>query len=60
MPGAAKLFKAKDPKDRALHHRAGQAGQRRALVVKGTHRRTGLAREHACARSCSTTTPTPS
>ncbi|MGZ5320438.1 MAG: DNA topoisomerase (ATP-hydrolyzing) subunit B [Solirubrobacterales bacterium] len=45
MPAAAKLFKAKDPKDRAYVTELRSSGKD-ALVVKGTHRRSGLAREH--------------
>ena len=45
MPAAAKLFQAKDPKDRAYVTELRSSGKD-ALVVKGTHRRSGLAREH--------------
>ncbi len=45
MPAAAKVFKAKDPKDRP-YITALAKQDKGALVVKGTHRRTGLAREH--------------
>jgi DNA gyrase subunit B len=45
MPAAVKLFKAKDPKDRA-YITALVKSDKESLVVKGTHRRTGLAREH--------------
>jgi DNA gyrase subunit B len=46
MPAAAKLFKAKDPKDRPYITELVKQSNG-ALVVKGTHRRTGLAREHS-------------
>jgi DNA gyrase subunit B len=45
MAAAAKVFKAKDPKDRP-YITALVKQDRAALLVKGTHRRTGLAREH--------------
>ncbi|HKH23328.1 MAG TPA: DNA topoisomerase (ATP-hydrolyzing) subunit B [Solirubrobacterales bacterium] len=45
MADAAKVFKAKDPKDRPYITELVKQ-DRSALVVKGTHRRTGLAREH--------------
>ncbi len=45
MPAAVKLFKAKDPKDRA-YTTALVKSTKDSLVVKGTHRRSGLAREH--------------
>jgi len=45
MVEAAKVFKAKDPKDRP-YITALVKQDKSALVVKGTHRRTGLAREH--------------
>jgi DNA gyrase subunit B len=45
MAAAAKVFKAKDPKDRP-YITALTKQDKAALVVKGTHRRTGLAREH--------------
>ena len=45
MPAAVKLFKAKDPKDRP-YITALVKSDKESLVVKGTHRRTGLAREH--------------
>ena len=45
MAAAPKLFKAKDPKDHAYETELVKA-TKDALIVKGTHRRTGLAREH--------------
>ena len=45
MAAAQKLFKAKDPKDHAYETELVKA-TKDALIVKGTHRRTGLAREH--------------
>jgi DNA gyrase subunit B len=45
MAAAAKVFKAKDPKDRPYITELVKQ-DKNALVVKGTHRRTGLAREH--------------
>jgi len=45
MAAAAKVFRAKDPKDRP-YITGLVSSDRQALVVKGTHRRTGLAREH--------------
>src|SRR4029079_2277239 len=45
MAPAKKLFKAKDPKDHAYETELVKA-TKDALIVKGTHRRTGLAREH--------------
>jgi DNA gyrase subunit B len=45
MAEAAKVFKAKDPKDRPYITELVKQ-DKDALVVKGTHRRTGLAREH--------------
>jgi len=45
LPAAVKLFKAKDPKDRP-YITALVNSDKTSLVVKGTHRRTGLAREH--------------
>ncbi len=45
MAAAAKVFKAKDPKDRPYITQLVKE-DKQALVVKGTHRRTGLAREH--------------
>jgi DNA gyrase subunit B len=45
MAAAAKVFKAKDPKDRPYITDLVKQ-DRDGLVVKGTHRRTGLAREH--------------
>jgi DNA gyrase subunit B len=45
MAAAAKLFRAKDPKDRAYETQLVSSGKD-SLVVKGTHRRSGLAREH--------------
>jgi DNA gyrase subunit B len=49
MAAAAKIFKAKDPKDRPYITELVKQ-DRNALVVKGTHRRTGLAREHRMRR----------
>ncbi|MDX6605991.1 MAG: gyrase subunit [Solirubrobacterales bacterium] len=49
MPAAAKVFKAKDPTDRP-YITALVKQDKGALVVKGTHRRTGLAREHRMPR----------
>jgi DNA gyrase subunit B len=45
MAEAAKVFKAKDPEDRPYITDLVKQ-DKNALVVKGTHRRTGLAREH--------------
>jgi DNA gyrase subunit B len=45
MPAAAKLFRAKDPKDHAYETKL-VSSTKTKLVVKGTHRRSGLAREH--------------
>ncbi len=45
MADAAKLFKAKDPKDRPYITDLVMQ-DKDALTVKGAHRRTGLAREH--------------
>jgi DNA gyrase subunit B len=45
MADAAKVFKAKDPKDRPYITELVKQ-DKSGLVVKGTHRRTGLAREH--------------
>ena len=45
MAGAAKLFKARDPKDAAYETKLLEQ-KTTGLVVKGTHRRSGLAREH--------------
>ena len=45
MAEAAKVFKAKDPQDRPYITELVKQ-DKDALVVKGTHRRTGLAREH--------------
>jgi DNA gyrase subunit B len=45
MAEAAKVFKAKDPEDRPYITDLVKQ-DKDALVVKGTHRRTGLAREH--------------
>jgi DNA gyrase subunit B len=45
MAAAAKLFRAKDPKDRAYETKLVDSNKS-SLVVKGTHRRSGLAREH--------------
>jgi DNA gyrase subunit B len=45
MAAATKLFKARDPKDRAFETKLLSSGNGK-LVVKGTHRRSGLARDH--------------
>jgi DNA gyrase subunit B len=45
MAAATKLFKAKDPKDRAYTTELISSNKEK-VVVKGTHRRSGLAREH--------------
>jgi DNA gyrase subunit B len=45
MAEAAKVFKSKDPEDRPYITNLAKH-DKNALVVKGTHRRTGLAREH--------------
>ena len=45
MAAASKLFKAKDPKDRAYETKLLSSGNGK-LLVKGTHRRSGLARDH--------------
>jgi DNA gyrase subunit B len=45
MAAAAKLFKAKDPKDAAYETKLLEQ-KASGLVVKGTHRRSGLARDH--------------
>jgi DNA gyrase subunit B len=45
MPAAAKLFRAKDPKDYAYETKLVKANKE-SLDVLGTHRRSGLAREH--------------
>jgi DNA gyrase subunit B len=45
MAAAAKLFRAKDPKDRAYETKLVKANKE-SLDVKGTHRRSGLARDH--------------
>jgi DNA gyrase subunit B len=45
MAAAAKLFRAKDPKDRAYETKLVDSSTA-SLLVKGTHRRSGLAREH--------------
>jgi DNA gyrase subunit B len=45
MPAATKVFKARDPKDRAYETKLVKAGKD-ALVVQGTHRRSGLTRVH--------------
>jgi DNA gyrase subunit B len=44
MPAAAKLFKQKDPEDHAYETKLVKS-LKEALVVVGTHRRSGLARE---------------
>jgi DNA gyrase subunit B len=45
MAAAAKLFRAKDPKDRAYETKLVDSSNA-SLLVKGTHRRSGLARDH--------------
>jgi DNA gyrase subunit B len=45
MAAAAKLFKARDPKDRPYETKLLEQ-KTTGLLVKGTHRRSGLAREH--------------
>jgi DNA gyrase subunit B len=45
MAAAAKVFRAKDPKDRAYETKLIKANKE-SLDVKGTHRRSGLARDH--------------
>ena len=45
MPAASKLFKAKDPKDHPYETKLIKS-DKDGLVVKGTQRRSGLAREH--------------
>ena len=45
LAAAGKLFKTKDPKDRAYQTQL-VSSNKAGLVVKGTHRRSGLAREH--------------
>jgi DNA gyrase subunit B len=45
MAAAAKLFRAKDPKDRAYETKLVKANKE-SVEVKGTHRRSGLARDH--------------
>jgi DNA gyrase subunit B len=45
MAAAAKLFKAKDPKDRPYETKLLEQ-KTTGLVVKGIHRRSGLARDH--------------
>ncbi len=45
LAAAGKLFKTKDPKDRAYQTQL-VSSTKDGLVVKGTHRRSGLAREH--------------
>jgi DNA gyrase subunit B len=45
MAAAAKLFRAKDPKDAAYETKLLEQNAS-ALMVKGIHRRSGLAREH--------------
>jgi DNA gyrase subunit B len=45
MAAAAKLFKARDPKDAPYETKLLEQ-KSTALLVKGTHRRSGLAREH--------------
>jgi DNA gyrase subunit B len=45
MPGAVKVFKARDPKDAPYETKLLEQ-RKTGLVVKGTHRRSGLARDH--------------
>jgi DNA gyrase subunit B len=45
MPAAAKLFRAKDPKDRAYETKLSDSNKS-SLLVRGTHRRSGLSREY--------------
>ena len=45
MAAAAKLFRARDPKDLAYETKLVKANKE-SLDVKGTHRRSGLARDH--------------
>ncbi len=45
MAAAAKLFRAKDPKDRPYETKLLEQ-KSTGLLVKGTHRRSGLARDH--------------
>jgi DNA gyrase subunit B len=45
LAAAGKLFKTADPKDRAYQTKL-VSSNKNGLVVKGTHRRSGLAREH--------------
>jgi DNA gyrase subunit B len=45
MAAAAKLFRAKDPEDRAYETKLVDSSNA-SLLVKGTHRRSGLARDH--------------
>jgi DNA gyrase subunit B len=45
MPAAVKLFKARDPKDAPYETKLLEQ-KPTGLVVKGTHRRSGLARDH--------------
>jgi DNA gyrase subunit B len=45
MASAAKLFRAKDPADRAYETKLVKA-HKESLDVRGTHRRSGLARDH--------------
>ena len=50
MAAAAKLFRAKDPKDRAYETKLLKANKE-SLEVTGTHRRSGLARDHKLPKS---------
>jgi DNA gyrase subunit B len=59
MAEAAKVFRAKDPKDRPYITELVKQ-DKNALVVKGTHRRTGLAREHRMRKELFGETPTHS
>jgi DNA gyrase subunit B len=45
MPGAVKVFKARDPKDAPYETKLLEQ-RKTGLVAKGTHRRSGLARNH--------------
>jgi DNA gyrase subunit B len=45
MAAATKVFRAKDPKDRAFETKLLDS-KKDKLIVKGTHRRSGLARDH--------------
>jgi DNA gyrase subunit B len=45
MPAAAKVFRAKDPTDRAYETKLAESNKS-SLLVRGTHRRSGLTREY--------------